>query len=128
MARDGTGHLVSMVRGRSWLFRGELHPPADHFGGVQPDDGPGWLAICPGSFRESLSRAADHHAPGPPRWQHVIDHQGDVRVAPRVAEFPAPGEVPAADVDRVQRRVVTPAEGNDMRHPGGVDGREPAEP
>ena len=26
--------------------------------------------------RESLGRAADHHAPGTPWWQHVIDHRG----------------------------------------------------
>jgi len=34
---------------------------------------------------------------------------------------------PAADVDHVQPGVVAPAEGNDVRHPGSVDGREPAE-
>ena len=51
-----------------------LHPPADYFGGMQPDNGPGWLAICPDGLRESLSGAADHDAPGPPRWQHVIDY------------------------------------------------------
>src|SRR5580698_4226562 len=27
------------------LFPGELHPPADHLGGMQPDDGPGRLAV-----------------------------------------------------------------------------------
>src|SRR5262249_52167772 len=63
----------------------------------------------------------------PPRCQHVIDHQGDVRVALRIVKFPAPGEVAAADVDDVQFGVVAPAEGNDVRHTGGVDGREPAE-
>ena len=109
------------------LFCGELHPPADYFGGMQPDNRPGWLAICPDGLRESLSGTADHDAPGPPRWQHVIDHQGDVRVALRVVKLPAPGEVPAADVDHLQRGVVLPAEGNDVRHSGSVDGRQPAE-
>src|SRR5215472_1975779 len=94
---------------------------------MQPDYGPSCLAIWPDGLGERLSRAADHHAPGPPRCQHVIDHQGDVRVALRIVKFPAPGEVAAADVDDVQFGVVAPAEGNDVRHTGGVDGREPAE-
>src|SRR6266571_4954074 len=117
----------SHAAGRA-LFPGELHPPADHFGGMQPDDGPGRLAVRPGRLRHGLGRAADQHAPGPPWWQHVIDHEGDIRVVLRVAELPAPGEVPAADVDHVQPGVIAPAEGNDVRHPGSVDGREPAEP
>src|SRR5579859_2485914 len=109
------------------LFPGGLHSPADHLGGMQPDDGPGRLAVRSGRICESLRPAADEHAPRPPRWQHVIDHQRDVRVALRVVKFPGPGEITAADIDGVQLRVVTPAERNDMRHPGAVDGREPAE-
>ena len=93
------------------LFPGELHPPADHFGGMQPDDRPGRLAVRGGRIRESFRPAADQHASGPPRWQHVIHDQSDIRVALRVAELPGPGEVPATDVDNVQRRVVAPAEG-----------------
>src|SRR5215469_10985677 len=54
----------------------------------------------------------------PPRCQHVIDHQGDVRVALRIVKFPAPSEVAAADVDDVQFGVVAPAQGNDVRHTG----------
>ena len=38
-----------------------------------------------------------------------------------------PGEIPTADVDSVQLSVVTPAKRNNMRHPGTVDSREPAE-
>src|SRR5215471_1985700 len=96
------------------LFRGELHSPADHFGGMQPDDRPGRLTVRPRRTCESLRPAADQHAPGPPWWQHVIDHQGDVRVALRVVELPGPGEIPAADVDRVLLGVVAPAQGNDV--------------
>src|SRR6266705_5756172 len=115
----------SHAAGRA-LFPGELHPPADHFGGMQPDDGPGRLAVRSGPICESLRSAADQHASRSPWWQHVIDDQGDVRVALRVAELPGPAEVPAADVDHVQLRVVAPAEGNDVRHPCSIDGREPA--
>jgi hypothetical protein len=53
-------------------------------------------------------------------------HQGDMRVALRVVELPGPGEVPAANVDHVQLRVVAPAERNHVRHPGSVDSRESA--
>jgi hypothetical protein len=95
------------------LFCGELHSPADHFGWVQPDDRPGWVTIWPGGIRERLRSAADHHASGPPRRQHVVDHQGDVRVALRIVKLPGPGEVPATTIDRVQRGVIAPAEGND---------------
>ena len=84
---------------------------------------PGRLAVRPGRIGEGLRPAADQHAPGPPRRQHVIDHQGDVRVALRVAEFPGPREIPAADVDRVELGVVAPAERHDVRHPGCVDCR-----
>src|SRR6266581_5281891 len=119
------GSTSSIFAGHA-LFLGELHPPADHFGGMQPDDGPGRLAVRPGRLRQSLGHAADHYAPGPPRRQHVIDHERDIRVVLRVAELPAPGEVPAANVDHVQPGVVAPAEGNDVRQPGSVDGREPA--
>src|SRR5215469_7669744 len=94
---------------------------------MQPDYRPSRLAIWPDGLRECLSRAADHHTPGPPRCQHVIDHQGDVRVALRIVKLPAPGEVAAADVDDVQFGVVAPAKRNDVRHTGGIDGREPAE-
>ena len=95
---------------------------------MQPDDRPGRLAVRSGRIGEGLRPAADQHAPGSPRWQHVIDHQRDVRVVLRVAEFPGPGEIPAADVDRVQLGVVAPAERHDVRHPGGVDGRQPGKP
>jgi len=95
---------------------------------MQPEEGPGGLAVRPGRFGQGLGRAADHDAPGPPRRQHVIDYQGDMRVVLRVAELPGPREVPAADVDHVQAGVVVPAQGHNVRHPGGVDGREPAEP
>ena len=109
------------------LLPGELHSPADHFGGMQPDDGPGRLTVRAGRICQSLRPAADQHAPRPPRGQHVINYQGDVRIALRVVELPGPGEIPAADVDRVQLSVVSPAKGNDVRHPGSVDGREPTE-
>jgi hypothetical protein len=55
-------------------------PPADHFGGMQLDDRPGRLAGRAGRIGQSLRRAADQHASRPPRRQHVIDHQSDVRV------------------------------------------------
>ena len=93
---------------------------------MQPDDRPGRV-LRPERIWESLRPAADQHAPGPPRRQHVIDCQSDVRVVLRIVEFPGPGEIPAADVDSVQLSVVTPAKRNDMRHPGTVDSREPAE-
>jgi len=80
---------------------GELHPPADHFGGMQPADRPGRLAVWPRSYPRKMPRpCADHHATrGPPRWQHAsIDHEGDVRVVVRVVGiFPGgAGRSPAA--------------------------------
>ena len=90
-ALDWAPAAVTVTR----LFPGELHSPADHLGGMQPDDRPDRFAVRPGRIGEGLRPAADQHAPGPPRRQHVIDHQGDVRVALRVAELPGPGEIPA---------------------------------
>ena len=113
MHQDSGRRTRSHAAGRA-LFLCELHPPADHFGGILrmmqgPVGSPPLVASG-----ESLSHAADHHASRSPRWQHVIDHEGDVRVVLRVAEFPGPGEVPATDVDHVQPRIVAPAEGNDV--------------
>src|SRR5689334_23415572 len=43
--------VVRIPLDRGSLLGGELHPPADHFGGVQADDRPGWLALRPGRLR-----------------------------------------------------------------------------
>jgi len=72
--RSTRGRRVAVAVTR--LFPGELHSPADHFGGMQPDDRPGRLTVRSRCRCESLRPAADQHAPGPPWWQHVIDHHG----------------------------------------------------
>src|SRR5262249_17152975 len=61
-------------------------------------------------FREGLRGAADLDATRPPWGQHVIDDDGGAAAAGDVPVFLGRCEVVPADVDRVEVRVVCPAD------------------
>lgn len=123
----GGAAIIAGVALSCLLLLGKLQTPADHLGRVQADDGPGWLARRTVRVRQRLGPSADHDASRAPGRQDIIDRECDIRIALHVAELAGPGEVPAADIDRVQVRVVAPAQRDNVRQAGRIDGGEPAE-
>src|SRR5207237_1241956 len=81
-----------------------------------------------GNYLAGLGGAADHHTTRLPRREHVVDHQGHLGIRLHVAELGRDSEVPAADVDGVELRVVLPPDRHVAGLAGRVDGGQPAEP
>ena len=83
---------------------------------MQPDDRLGRLAVRAGRICESLRPAADQYAPRPPRWQHVIGHQRDIRVVlrvPTVQRLPAQPRT-TESATPVRRPLMPPSEPHSM--------------
>src|SRR5918994_874047 len=96
-------------------------PPRDDSLGMDPDQRP--------FFVEGLSPSAHLYPTRTPRIgaREIVDHDRRAAAPPSVAELLGPGEVPAADVDRLPLRVVAPADGDDVRCPVLSDGGDPPE-
>jgi hypothetical protein len=105
----------------------ELHSPADDLGWGDSDDRSGGLSVRVGRVGQRVGRAADAHAAGSPRRQHVVDDQCHVVVGADVAVLATVGEVVATDVDGVQSGVVPLTQWHHVRHPGRVYGGQPSE-
>ena len=69
-----------------------------------------------------LGVTPDHHAARSKWRQHVVDDERHIRVALSVLEFGSVSKVLTSDVDGVERQVVTPAQRDQVRHAGLVDG------
>src|SRR5207247_2740986 len=78
---------------------------------------------------ERLRPAAHLHGARAPRVgaRQVVDADGASPAARDVAELLRARERAPADVDRVELRVVRPADRDDVRRPVGADGREAGE-
>src|SRR6185369_8265281 len=60
--------------------------------------------------------------------REVVDHERDPPVRRDIAVLPAGGHVAAADIDRVQRRVVEEPDRTVLQRAVGLGGREPPQP
>src|SRR5262249_20110188 len=99
---------------------GVVQSPRDDARGVNGD---AWLG-----FGDGFGASPDLQAPGPPRWQHLVDDDGGAPGACGIPDPLAGPEVVAGDVDDVGVTVEGPSDRGDMGHAVGADGGDSGKP